>query len=312
MRIRSRAVSACIVIILAATLSACSQFASLKARKVLKDANSSYQSANYKEAVVRYEEVIANDPSQVVVYFYLANSYDNLFKPGKGGEAPDPALLKKAIVNYKLAAERSAEPAMKKLALQYLVAAYRDKLDDAEQAIPLVQQMIQIDPSDTTSYFALERIYEDFGNLDEAEAVLLKAKEAQPKQSAVYQQLAGYYQRQGEFPKLIEAVQQRATIEPNNPEAHYSIATYYWDEAYRNTRLSEAQKREYAANGLTEIDKALGIKPEYVEAIVYKGLLLRIQAAIEKDPAKQKDLLQRANALQQQAVDLKNKQAAGV
>ena len=300
------------LIILAGTLGACSQYASLKAKKVLKDANSSYQSANYREAITLYEEVIANDPSQVVVYFYLGNSYDNLFKPGRGGEPPDPELMKKAVVNYNLAVEHSPEPQMKKLALQYLVAAYTDKLDDPEQAVPLVEQMIQIDPSDTTSYFALERIHEDFGNLDEAEAILLKAKEVQPKQSAVYQQLAGYYQRQGEFGKLIEAVQQRAVIEPDNPEAHYSIASYYWDEAYRNTRLTEAQKREYAANGLAEIDKALGIRPEYVEAIVYKGLLIRIQAGIEKDAARQRELLKQATALQEKAVDLKNKQAAGV
>ena len=116
MRIRSRAASAGTVILLAASLSACNQIANLKAKKALKDANSSYQSANYREAVTRYEEVINNDPSQVVVYFYLGNSYDNLFKPGKDGAPPDPELLKKAIQNYKLAVERSSDPAMKKLA----------------------------------------------------------------------------------------------------------------------------------------------------------------------------------------------------
>ena len=312
MRVRSRAVSACAAIILAVTVSGCGKVAELRAKKVLKDANSAYQSQNYKEAAARYEEVLQNDPSQTVVYFYLGNSYDNLFKPDRQGGAADPALMTKAVANYKLSVERSGDPKMKKLALQYLVAAYSDKLNDPEQAIPLVQQMIELDPSDTASYFALERLHEDFGNLDEAEAILLKAKEVQPKQPAVYQQLAGYYQRQGEFPKLIEAVQQRAAIEPNNPDAHYSIASYYWDEAYRNTRLTEAQKREYAQNGLTEVDRALEIRPDFVEAIVYRGLLLRIQAGMEKDAKRQLDLLKQATALQEKAVDLKNKQAAGM
>ena len=311
MRVRSRAVSACAVVIIAVTVSACAKVGELKAKKVLKDANSSYQSQNYKEAAARYEEVLQNDPGQTVAYFYLGNSYDNMFKPGRQGEPPDPALMTKAIENYKLTVERSEDPKMKKLALQYLVAAYSDKMNDPEQAKPLIQQMIQLDPSDTASYFALGRIHEDFGNLDEAEAILLKAKEVQPKQSAVYQQLAGYYQRQGEFPKLIEAIQQRATLEPNNPEAHYSIASYYWDEAYRNTRLTEALKREYAQSGLTEVDRALEIKPDYVEAIVYKGLLIRIQAGIEKDAKRQQELLKQATALQEKAVELKNKQAAG-
>ena len=64
-------------------------------------------------------------------YFFLANSYDNLYKPARKGEAENDALLTKAIENYKLAAEKETDPKMKKLSLDYLVAAYGpDKLDD--------------------------------------------------------------------------------------------------------------------------------------------------------------------------------------
>jgi hypothetical protein len=93
---------------------------------------------------------------------------------------------------------------------------------------------------------------------------------------------------------------------------HYSIASYYWDEAYRNTRLADAQKREYAQKGLESVDRALAVKPDYVEAIVYRGLLLRVQAGLEKDAKRQQELLSQATALQEKAADLKKKQAAGV
>lgn len=311
MRGVNRAVSVGTAIIAVVAINACGQIAGLRAKQSMKDANSLYQSANYKDAAAKYEEVLSRDPSQTIVYFYLANSYDNMYKPNKPGA--DPALLNKAIDNYKLAIEREPDPKMKKLSLQYLASAYGpEKLNDPSLAEPIVLQMIQLDPNDTTSYFALARIYEDTGNLDQAEATLLKAKDTQPKQSVVYQQLAGYYQRQGEFPKLIDAVSQRATLEPNNPEAHYSIASYYWDEAYRNTRLAEQQKRDYTQKGLESIDRALQLKPDYVEAIVYKGLLLRIQAAMEKDAKRQQDLLKEATALQAKAADLKAKQVAGL
>ena len=312
MRVGSRAVSAGLAIILAATLSACDRIANLRAKQVLTTANSLYQAQNYKEAATKYEEVIQRDPSNMDIYFYLANSYDNLYKPNEPGETINPAMLTKAIENYKLAAERASDPKMKKLALQYLAAAYGpDKLNDPSQAEPVMQQMMQLDPSDTTAYFALARLYEDAGNLDEAEATLMKAKDTQPKQSVVYQQLAGYYQRQGDFDKVIDAILQRTALEPNNPEAHYSIATYYWDEAFRNTRLNDQQKRDYTQKGLVSIDRALQLKPDYVEAIVYKGLLIRVQAGMEKDAKRQQDLLKEATALQEKAVDLKNKQAAG-
>ena len=112
--------------------------------------------------------------------------------------------------------------------------------------------------------------------------------------------LAGYYNRQGHFDKTIEALEERAAKEPNNPEAFYTIATYYWDEAYRDFKLKDAEKKDFVAKGMTAVDHALQLKPDYVEAIVYKGLLLRLQANLEKDPAKQQQLLKDATALQRE------------
>jgi len=316
MRVRSKAIKASTAIIVTVALSACAQFGNLQAKKAFKDANAMYQAQNYREAATKYEEAIAAAPDSeeaITAYFFLGNSYDNLYKPARKGEAENDAFLTKAIENYKISAEREvARPDIKKLALQYLVNAYGpDKLDDPSQAEPIVQRMMQLDPTNTENYFALAKIYEDAGNLDEAEAMLNKAREAKPKDAAVYQQLAGFYQRQGEFDKLIAAVQQRAELEPNNPEAHYAVATYYWDEAYRNTRLNDTQKREYVKNGLTSVDKAIALNPEYVEALTYRGLLLRIEAAMEKDAKRQTALLDEAKQLQEKAVALKKKQASG-
>ena len=319
MRVRSKAIMASTAILAAIAVSGCSQLGNLKARKAFKDANVSYQAQRYEEAAERYQQVIATDPNiaedpnLVHTYFFLGNSYDNQYKPARKGEKENDDLLTKAIENYKIAAEKETDPKMKKLSLDYLVAAYGpDKLDDPTAAEPIVQRMIQLDPTDSTNYFALAGIYENAGNIEEAEAQLLKAREARPKEPAVYQQLAGFYQRQGEFEKLIAAVQQRADIEPNNPEAHYAVATYYWDEAYRNTRLTEAQKREYVKSGLTAVDKAIALNADYVEALTYRGLLLRVEAAMEKDAARQKQLLAEAVQLQEKAVGLKKKQASGV
>jgi tetratricopeptide (TPR) repeat protein len=202
---------------------------------------------------------------------------------------------------------------MKKLSLEYLVSAYGpDKLNDPSQAEPIVQEMIKLDPSDPANYFVLAKIYEDSGNYDLAEGALLKAKEVRPNDSAVYLQLAGYYNRQGEFDKTIEALNQRAAQEPNNPEAHYTIASYYWDKAYRDFKLQDAEKRDYVLKGIDSVNKALEIKNDYLEAVVYKGLLLRLQANLEKDVAKQQALLKEAEALQGRVKELQKNKAAGV
>jgi tetratricopeptide (TPR) repeat protein len=317
MRVRSKAILSASAIIAVVASAACGQLGNLQARKAFKDGNTAYQAQNYVEAAERYSEVVADpsvetDPNLVHAYFFLGNSYDNLYKPARKGEAENDAYLTKAIDNYKIAAEKETDPKMKKLALDYLVAAYGpDKLNDPTEAEGIVQKMIQLDPNDTTNYFVLAQIYEDAGELDQAEAMLNKAREVRPKEPQVYQRLAGFYQRQGEFEKLVEAVAQRAVLEPNNPEAHQAIASYYWDEGYRNTRLNEAQKHEYAQKGLESVEKALQLNPNYVDAVAYKGLLLRNQAAIEKDAARQKQMITEASQLQEKAAALKKKQAEG-
>ena len=218
------------------------QVGEIKARKAFKAANQAYQAQDYKKAAELYEEAIAADPrTRPSAYFFLGNSYDNQYKPSKKGEAENDALMQKAVENYKRAAERlsaSAEPEDKKLgklSLEYLVAAYgADKLNDPAKAEPVVQKMIQLDPSEPTNYFALAKIYEDAGDYDEAEKMLVQAKAAKPNDPDVYMQLAGFYNRQGHFDKTIEAIEERAVKEPNNPEVFYTISVFYWDKAYRD------------------------------------------------------------------------------
>ena len=213
------------------------------------------------------------------------------------------------------AAAGSPDPINKQLAtrsLEYLQAAYgADKLNDPAKAEPVVQKMIQLEPGEPTNYFALAKIYEDAGAYPEAEQTLVNAKNAKPSDPAVYMTLAGYYNRQGQFDKTIEALEQRAKAEPTNPDAFQTIAAYYWDETRGDSALTEATKKEYIAKGMEAVDKALSLKADFVEAITFKGLLLRLQANLEKDPAKQQQLLKEATALGEKANDLRKQQTAG-
>lgn len=297
----------------ALSLIACGQVGKLQGKKAFKEANTFYQQQEYKKAAERYEEAIAADPDLTVAYFYLGNSYDNLYKPSRRGEADNDALLTKAIDNYKIAADREQDPKMRRLALEYLVAAYGpDKINDPTQAEPIVQKMIELDPQETLNYFALAKIHEDAGDYEAAETTLMKAKEAKPNDPSVFMQIAGFYNRQEEFDKTIEALNQRAILEPNNPEAFYTISTYYWDKAYRDFRLKDAEKKDFVMKGVEAVDKAIALKSDYMEALTYKNLLLRLQANLEKDPAKQQALLKEADKLRDEAIELKKKKVAGM
>src|SRR5216683_2390526 len=225
-------------------------WSTISAVKNFKDGNVLYGQKDWKKAAEKYEVVVSHDdvfdkyPKLATAYFFLGNSYDQLYKPAKQGDPTNDAYIQKAIANYRKAADKNIDPAWKKSALQYLSAAYAsDKLNDPAKAKP------------------------------------------------------AYYNRQGDFPKTIAALEQAAALEPKNPEGYHRVAVFYWDKTRGDFRLSTAEKKDFIQKGLAMEDKALSLNPDYMEAMTYKNILLRLQANVEKDPAAQKRLLDEADKL---------------
>lgn len=290
----------------------------LSAVKSFKDGNAEYARKDWKKAAEKYEEVVAREaaidqvPQLATAYFFLGNSYDQLYKPAKQGDATNDAYIEKAIENYRKAADKNTDRAWKKSSLEYLAAAYAsDKLNDPAKAEPVYQEIITLDPNEPSNYMALAKLYEDAGRYDDAEAQFAKAKAAKPNDPSVLASLAGYYNRQGDFPRTIEALEQAAALEPNNPEGYHRVAVFYWDKTRGDFRLSDAEKRDYIQKGLAMEDKALGLNPDYMEAMTYKNILLRMKANITKDLAEQKRLIEEADRLRNKVIDAQKRKQTG-
>jgi tetratricopeptide (TPR) repeat protein len=286
--------------------------------KSFKDANADYARKDWKKAAEKYEEVVKHEdamvklPQLTTAYFFLGNSYDQLYKPAKQGDATNDAYIQKAIDNYRKAADKNQDKQWKKSSLEYLAAAYgSDKLNDPGKAEPIYQEIISLDPNEPANYLALAKLYEDAGRYDDAEAQYEKAKGVKPNDPSVLAALAGYYNRQGDFPKTIAALEQAAELEPNNPEGWHRVAVFYWDKTRGDFRLPVATQRDYIMKGLSMEDKALSLNPDYMEALTYKNILLRLQANIEKDPAKQKQLIDEADKLRKRVIDAQQRKATG-
>jgi hypothetical protein len=273
--------------------------------KAVQDAHTLYLRGDYTRAAELYAEGIANDADVTAAYFYLANSYDNLYRPALDGDADNDRLLELAIDNYVAAVERAIDPAMRTRAMWYLAVAYGpDKANDPALSEPLLQQLIQSESSDPAPFLALAKVREDEGRTDEAEQLLLRARELGDDDVNVYVQLAGFYSRNGQFESSIEALRQRATIEPDNPEAFYTIGTFYWEKAFRDASLSNSEEEEIILLALSALDRALALNADYVEALIYKNILLRMQANHSEDAERQAELLAGADALRDRAEEL--------
>lgn len=291
----------------------------LRATQAFQTGNMNYQRGEWQTAIQEYSRAVDLNPEFGYAYFFLGNSYDNLFKPTKRGEPENDAYLDKAIENYKLAIQNlkgSAEPSapkILKLSYQYLIAAYgSDKLNDIDKAVPVAQDLIASEPNDPTNFQALGKLYEENGLYEEAEANFKKAIEVRPNEPLAYEVLAGYYSRQGEFDRSMEALQKRAEMEPNNPEAWHALGARYSEEALKNTRLSKDQARTYVLRGLEAEERALLSNPDYFEALTYKNIMLRQQANYERDPAKQKQLMAEADSTKAKALEVQKKQSTQV
>jgi len=108
----------------------------------------------------------------------------------------------------------------------------------------------------------------------------------------------------------MAALEARAQKEPNNPEAHQMIASYYWEKASKDFTIPKEERMKYVKTGLEAVDKALQLKQDYLEAVVFKGLLFRTQALLEKDPKVQQQLLKDATQISERVKQLQAKQRA--
>ena len=162
---------------------------------------------------------------------------------------------------------------------------------------------------DIRSYFRLARIHEDAGRLADAEAVFLQAQTAAPGQPAVWSQTARFFDRQGRFDEAMAAYARLTRLDPDDPRPFYQMAVFYEEKVRKDASLSSTQRADYLTAGVEAVDQALALRPDGLEALVYKNLLLRQQARFETDPARQRTLGDEAERLQRQAMKFRNQQA---
>jgi len=305
-----------LVLLVAVSASACGKYSigNLRMLMAFKEGNAAYGKGDFTTASKSYEEAVQHNPDFGIVYFFLANSYDNMST--KATDANRAELLQKAVTNYNKAItvikdEEPSSAQIRKLSYEYLVAAYGpDKLNDFAQAEPIGKRLIEMEPNEPGNYQTLGTLYEEKGRYEEAEAYFQKAVEVRPD-ALGYSVLAGYYNRQGNFEKTMEAWENRAKAEPNNPEAHHTIAHWLWEKSFKDYTLTTAKKREYIERAIAAEDSALALHGDYIEALTYKNILLRMKALMEKDRKTIDSLIAEADRLRNRAMELQKAQAGG-
>jgi TonB family protein len=169
---------------------------------------------------------------------------------------------------------------------------------------------IAASPNNITAYQELAKLQEDRGAGADAEATLLKARQIAPRHKGLLMTLSGFYNRTGNFEKTMEALEAAERVDLTDPMMPQMVATYYWEKAFKDQRLPESDKLRYITSGIAATDRALALKPDFVEALTYKNILLRMQANLEStDPFQKQQLIAEADALRNRAIELNKNRA---
>jgi tetratricopeptide (TPR) repeat protein len=108
--------------------------------------------------------------------------------------------------------------------------------------------------------------------------------------------------------RLDEAAQLAQRLPgPDQVTMLYSIGTSAWGKVYNNATIDAAAKQKYVDMGLQAIKRALEIKPDYFEAMVYYGLLYREKGKLETDGNKRLEDIDIATQWQNKAMELRKK-----
>lgn len=219
----------------------------LKARDNLNKGVQAYRNAQFQPAIMHFKEAIRLDPSLLNARLYLATAYAQQYVPG--GESDD---------NKKV----------------------------AQQAIDAFQDVLRVDPGNTSALASIASIYYNQKKFEEAKD---------------YQQ------------KWLK-------IEPNNPVPYYWIGVLDWAVCFpRSQKLRvdhnlstpgkngdlppiPAKLRDELADqngplvdeGLKALQKAIALKPNDADTMAYLNLMYRQKADIDTDDDTRKDDLKQA------------------
>jgi tetratricopeptide (TPR) repeat protein len=305
----------------------------VRSKAAFKDGNKDYKEENFKKAVDDYTRAVTLDPDFSEAWFYLGSSHQAQYRPGK--DTPEnKAQLEAAIEAFKKSLEANPgqtdkQKMVKRNALAALTGIYSEEpYKNFDEAQKYAQQLVAENPNDPKNLYALAGLYEKFEKTPEAEEIYKKVADQNAKDPKACGALAAFYNkpnwddkgnpwvagsdkpRLSKFDQAIAVLEKCAAIDPNDASGHQKVASYYWDKAYRDPLLSDEQKNAYADKGLQNVDKALQLKPDYFDAVIYKGLLYRVKASATNDRRQKAEFLEKAQELQKQGLELKKQQAA--
>lgn len=180
----------------------------------------------------------------------------------------------------------------------------------ADAAIVELNRYLAKRPDDRIAREALINLYLNANRTSEAIAYFRNYLKNNPADLDAVRSIATLYAKQGDFNESLNWYEKITLIDSKNPESYYIYGVVCYEKVAKNPPADPAEKLAIIEKGKSALQRAINLRPEYFEAMAYLNLLYRQQALVETDPVRQQELIAKADAVRNQAVEIIKKRKA--
>jgi tetratricopeptide (TPR) repeat protein len=262
----------CLLVALSLSLSLLAGCQKIQARMEIRDANTAYGKEDYPTALKHYRKARQID----------------------GKSFPDlDRMIGYSLIGMYVPEDKSAA-----------------NVKNADEAIVELRKYLRKRPNDRIAREALINLYLNAERVTDAINYFLEWYKTHPTDIETVRSIATLYAKQGNFEESLNWYQKITLLDQNNPEAFYTFGVVCYEKVAKNPPADMAERLAIIERGKAALAKAIAMRKDYFEAMVYLSLLYRQQAPIETDPVKQQQLVAEANRIRDEAVAIVRKKKA--
>jgi tetratricopeptide (TPR) repeat protein len=222
---------------------------------------------------------------------------------------------KDALVQFQksLVLDPTLAPAWRSVGLAAM-ALYRpgnespDNVKYATTAIDAFQKYLKAFPEDAKVEDYLITTWINLGRYDEAIKYLKQQRTLHPENNKLTSAVITVMIKGGRYQEALEFANSSAR---NDAPTYYLIATNAWSKSYNDPTTSYDERVAVVDLGLQAVQRAVEIRTDYMEAMVYYNLLYREKAKLDLDPKKKDYWTSLADEWRNKAMALREKSKAG-
>ncbi|MGD2294657.1 MAG: tetratricopeptide repeat protein [Candidatus Aminicenantes bacterium] len=180
---------------------------------LFEEGNQLYEQEKYDEAVVKFEEFLAANPTIFQINLNIGNCYREMGDFEKAMETYNRILDKVKEDKGSFEGDESAARALASIGETYI------KKGDLEKASEYLKQSIAIFPEDETLAFNVGEIYFNQREIDKAIEYYQMATKINEKWGPPYRQMGYAYLNKGDYRAAVDSFKKFIQVAPDDPKA---------------------------------------------------------------------------------------------